>query len=184
MNDLPLVKNLRSHIIFQTQDQEEEVFHQDDLIELFPYGLNVDGNRPFLLLKDVSHHYTLPVAVNPLEAGMTLSQSNHSVAPVTPHRFTELLLESLNLEVKQCVFVEIKGAHQYVRLYIAGHPTQTSLKLRADEAMSLCLHLRVPLFASKAFIGKSQVMAAQIESLPQDLHLTVGINDKRPTYLN
>lgn len=183
MNDLPLVKGLQAQIIFQTQDQEEETFHQDDLIELFPFGLNVDGGRPFLLLKDQTHHYTLPVAINPLEAGMTLGQS-HSASPVTPHRFTELMLESLEIQVKQCVFVEIKGAHQYVRLYIAGHPRRNSIKLRADEAMSLCLQLRVPLFATKAFIGKSQVMAAQMQALTQQGEVNVQLSERRPVYLN
>lgn len=35
------------------QAVEEEVFHQQDLVQLFPYGLSVttDVNRPFLLLR-------------------------------------------------------------------------------------------------------------------------------------
>lgn len=153
-------------IIFQTQDQEEEVFHQDDLIRLFPFGLNLtpDMARPFLLFKDEALEYTLPVAVNPLEAGITLNQSSKSVTPATPHRFSGHLLESLGIKIQQCVFVEIKGVHQYVRLYFSGHPKVNSLKVQADEAMSLCLYLNVPIFATKAFIGKSRVMSAQVES--------------------
>ncbi len=156
-------------IFFQSQDQKEEVFHQEDLIELSPYGMSVDVARPFLLLQDKKREHTLPVALNPLEAGVTLSQANRAMAPVTTHRFNEVLMESLNIKIKQCVFVEIKGVHQYVRLYLTGHPTLNSFKLRADEAMSLCLYLSVPFFATRAFIAKSKVMNTQIEGMNRDL---------------
>lgn len=155
-----------SQIVFQSQDQEEEIFHQKDLIQLFPYGLNLTADlaRPFLLMKDASHEHTLPVAVNPLEAGIALNQNSLSLTPSTPHRFTVHLLDSLGIKIQQCVFVEIKGVHQYVRLYLSGHPGLSSLKVQADEAMSLCLFLEVPIFATRSFITKSRVMSAQIES--------------------
>lgn len=186
MKDFGDIKHLKTNIIFQTQDLEEEVFHQDDLMEMFPYGLNIDSTRPTLLLKDESHHYTLPVALNPLEAGMTLNQSQNQHTPngPNPHRFLQALMENLQVEIKQCVFVEIKGAHQYVRLYLSGHPSLTSLKIRADEAMSLCVHFRIPIFASKAFIGKSLVMTAQVENGGHGLGaLNVSLLEKKPPFL-
>ncbi len=155
-------------ITFQSQDQEEESFHQSDLIELVPYGMSVDVNRPFLLLHDKKHEHTLPVALNPLEAGVALSQANRHNAPITTHKFTQNLLKSLNIQIRQCVFVEIKGVHQYVRLYMTGHTGMSSMKLRADEAMSLCLYLEVPLFATKAFIAKSKIMSAEVQSMERD----------------
>lgn len=152
---------------FAATQSEEEVFHQDDLVRLVPFGLSLstDSQRPFLLFKDPSGEHTLPVALNPLEAGVTLTQSSNGVAPTTPHRFTQMLLEGLGIEARQAVFVQIKGAHQYVRIYLSGHPLVSSLKLRADEAMSLCLHLGVPIFATPSFIRRSKVMTAEIEGL-------------------
>jgi len=155
--------------VFQNQDQEEETFHQKDLIQLFPFGVSfgTDPHRPFILLKDAQLEYTLPVPVNPLEAGLLINQSNKSGAPYSPHQVTLQLLKGLGIVVKQCVFVEIKGTLQFVRLYLSGHPSLTSFKIRADEALSLSLFLNCPIFATKNFIGKSKLMSAQLEGIAQ-----------------
>lgn len=73
--------SLTGKIIFSQPSQEEESFHQNDLVRLFPYGLSVstDAMRPFLLLKDEAHQYTLPVAVSPIDAGVALSQSDKEI---------------------------------------------------------------------------------------------------------
>ncbi|MBO9667856.1 MAG: bifunctional nuclease family protein [Bdellovibrio sp.] len=185
MKDLLDFDNLKSHIIFANETGDEETFHQADLVQLFPYGLSVttDVSRPFLLLKDEAHQYTLPVAVSPIEAGVALSQSNRSIAESTPHRFTQLLMASLDIEIKQAVFVEIKGANQYVRLYLSGHPKTNSIKLRADEAMSLCLHLGTPIFATKNFIGRSRVMNAEVDRNAPALQ-SLNLSGDRSGYLN
>lgn len=181
--DILDLNNLKAQIIFADESHDEETFHQEDLVRLFPYGLSVTGeiSRPFLLLKDESHAFTLPVAVSPIEAGVALSQSNKSIAESTPHKFTELLMQSLGIEVKQAVFVEIKGANQYVRLYLTGHPKTNSIKVRADEAMSLCLHLDTPIFATKNYIGRSKVMNATVES---NSHVLQNMSGDKPRYLN
>lgn len=185
MKEILDLSNARTQIIFRDESSEEEVFHQDDLVELFPYGLSVttDASRPFLLLKDTAHQYTLPVAVSPIEAGVALSQNNKAAPESSPHKFTSLLLNSMGIEIKQAVFVEIKGAHQLVRLYISGHPSMTSLKLRADEAMSLLIYLKVPVFATPSFIGRSKVMSTEIESSAQRLS-NIGSIEKGTGYLN
>lgn len=176
---------ISSQIIFAQPLLEEEVFHQNDLVQLFPYGLSVttDVTRPLLLLKDEAHVYTLPVAVSPIDAGVALSQSNKTTLESSPHKFTALLMQSLGVEVKQAVFVEIKGSHQYLRLYLSGNPQMSSIKLRADEAMSLCLYLDVPLFATKAFIGRSRVMSSELESGAQKSQ-NFGLFDKGSGYIN
>lgn len=185
MKDLFDFNNLKPQIIFSQESKEEEVFHQKDLIQLFPYGLSVttDAARPFLLLKDEAHQYTLPVAVTPIDAGVALSQSNKEYLQSSPHKFTALLMQSLGIEIKQAVFVEIKGSHQYVRLYLSGHLQMNSMKLRADEAMSLCLYLSIPLFATKSFIGRSQVMSAQVQNGTPKLQ-GFGMIEKGSSYLN
>lgn len=158
---------LHAEMVFQEQNEGEEVFHQQELIELQPYGVSLvpDAQRPFLIFRDATQQYTLPVFLNPLEAGITLTQSNKSIAPTTPHSFALELLKSLQIRVLQCVFVQIKGPHQYVRVYMQGHPSLNSLKLRADEVMSFVLQAGVPVFATKGFINKSKLLNAQIEGL-------------------
>ncbi|MNL22651.1 hypothetical protein D3C87_1440060 [compost metagenome] len=185
MKEILDLNSMKTQILFANETHEEESFHQKDLVRLFPYGLSVsaDVTRPFLLLKDEAHQYTLPVAVSPIEAGVSLAQSNRTILPSTPHKFSEMLMQALGLEIRQAVFVEIKGSHQYMRLYMSGNPAVTSLKLRADEAMSLCLYLNVPLYATKSFIGKSRVMTADIEASSQKIP-GMGSLDRGTGYLN
>lgn len=180
------LKNLLAKgLQFASNQEEEETFHQDDLIRLFPYGMSLatDSERPFLLLKDETQELTLPVALNPLEAGVALTQSNQAQNPATPHRFTTLLMESLSIVPKQCVFVQIKGAHQFVRIYIQGHPGANSIRLRADEAMSLCLHFGIPLYATRGFIQKSRLMTAEIEGLGRGLKGVPQIRQRNHVYI-
>lgn len=181
----PVIPSKVKGIIFN-QTQDEISFHQSDLIRLLPFGLSVsqDGGRPFLLLKDEKGVHTLPVAVNPLEAGVALSQSNHTLPPSTPHRFSSLMLKSLDIELLQCVFVQIKGAHQYVRVYFRGHKSLNSLKVRADEAMSFCLHQAIPIYATLDFINKSKVMSAEIQDMNQTFSKNKHLVIKNHSYLN
>ncbi|HWU44100.1 MAG TPA: hypothetical protein VN132_11700, partial [Bdellovibrio sp.] len=74
MKDLSNSKQLKAQIVFANESQDEETFHQKDLIRLFPYGLSMatETSRPLLLMKDEAHQYTLPVAVSPIEAGVAL----------------------------------------------------------------------------------------------------------------
>ncbi len=141
------------------------------MIKLIPYGIQIapDGHRPMLLLKDEKGELTLPVALNPLEAGVTLTQSNKSIAPVTPHKVTQILMEGLNLNFESCIFVELKGAHQYVRLNINGHPDLKFIKVRADEAMSFCLHFNVPMYASRNYIARSRVLTTDNRNKMQQI---------------
>jgi bifunctional DNase/RNase len=185
MKDILDPSKISARFIFAQESQEEETFHQSDLVQLFPYGVTLDGDatRPFLLLKDEAHVHTLPVAVSPIDAGVVLSQSNKMILESSPHKFTASLLQSLGIEIKQAVFVEIKGSSQYLRLYLSGHPGMSSIKLRADEAMSLCMFLEVPLFATKNFIGRSRVMSSQHESSAQKIK-NLDIFDKGSGYLN
>lgn len=160
---------------FSESQDEEETFHQNDLVQLFPFGLElgVDASRPILLLKDAGHQLTLPVSISPIEAGVALTQANHAAPPAGVHHFAELLMQSLGIQALQCVFVQVKGAHQFVRIYLSGHAATNSLKLRADEAMSLCLHLKIPIFATRKFIDRSRMLVADaapgpnVQVLPQ-----------------
>lgn len=176
---------LDSQIVFSTSLEEENTFAAKDLIRLKPFGLSVstDFARPFLLLKDEEHKYTLPVAVNPLEAGVALSQANKAVAPTTPHRFTEVLLESLHMQIEKCVFVELRGHFQFVRLFLKNHPAQESIKIRADEVMSLCLHLDIPIYATKEYIDRSRVMNAEMDGVSADIKAHPGIIQKNHPYI-
>lgn len=165
------MKDLTANFLFSKPQDERVDFEEKDLIELIPYGLSLsnEASRPFLILKDKMGEFTLPVGINQLEAGVTLTQSAHAAPPVTLHKFSEAMLSSLNINLERCVFVEIKGVHQYVRVYMQGHPMYSSLKFRADEVMSLCIHLKIPIFATKSYINRSKDMSAEIVGIAKSL---------------
>ncbi len=164
---------------------EENRFRMEDLVRLKPYGVTVGDTpqRPTLILKDESEMQVLPVPVTPLEAGLTVQQANLSTSPISPHRVCEKLLESLNLRIEKCVFVEIRNHLQYVRLYFEGHPSYGSMKVRADEAMSLCLHLGVPIFAAPQILKKSKIMQEENKMIMHDLRLNPGGLIKHHQYI-
>lgn len=167
--------------------QDEESFHQDDLIHLMPYGISVaaDLKNTFFFLKDKPQNLTLPVMVNPVEASLILAQLN--LAPdmqlAQPHRAMAVMLQTLGVELKQCVFVQTKGNRQLVRLYFAGNKSASSIKLYADQAMSLCIALRVPVFATLNFINKAKVVQVEGDSLSKNLIENQKLLLKNTTYL-
>jgi len=176
---------MKTDFLFSQQQDDKLSFFDQDLIELKPYGLslNNDTTRPFLILKDISGDYTLPVGISQIEAGVALSQASISQPTSTPHVFLEKLLLSLDIKVEKCVFIEISGHHQFVRIFMTGHPRYQSFKLRADEAMSLCIHLKTPFYATKAFINKSKVMTSQMTEQTVDLALQqLGLPGKKDLF--
>lgn len=177
--------NFSADILFSKPQDENVDFDEKDLVELFPFGLSLtnDSTRPFMILKDKQQEMALPVAINQIEAGVTLTQSANSTIPVSLHRFSESLLDSLNIKLERCIFVEIKGVHQYVRLYMSGHPQYHSMKFRADEVMSLCFHFKVPIFATKNFINRSKVMSAEIVEMAEGLQNNPLFLAKHHNYL-
>lgn len=177
--------NIIADVVFVKPQDEKVDFCEKDLVELFPYGLSLTNemSRPFMILKDKTGAHSLPVPVNQLEAGVALSQSSHSSLQATTHVFSEKILNSLDIKLERCIFVEIKGVHQYVRLYMSNHPQYQSLKFRADEVLSLCFHLKVPIFATKNFISRSKQMTAEIADLSRGIDQNPIIMAKNHAYL-
>jgi uncharacterized protein len=166
---------------------DEESFHQKDLIPLFPYGISVapDLKNTFFFLKDKEQNLTLPVLVNPIEASLILAQLN--LAPdmqlAQPHTALSTMLRTLGVGLLQCVFVQTKGNRQLVRLYFDGHKSASSIKIYADQAMSVCIALRVPIYATLSFINQSKVAQVQIEGLTKNLLENQKLLLKNTTYL-
>lgn len=176
---------IHADYLFSKPQDERVDFDDKDLILLKPYGLSLsnDAARPFLILKDVSGEYVLPVAINQLEAGVTLTQSANAALPVTMHKFSERLLKSLDITIERAVFVEIKGVHQFVRVYMNKHPQYQSMKFRADEVMSLCIHLKIPIFATISYINKSKVMSAEIVGIAKEIQENPSVLNRNHSYL-
>lgn len=179
MSENSFLKNLTADFVFSQAKDDKYDFYESDLVELKPFGLSLTNElaKPFMIFKDLkTEQLTLPVPLAPIEAGLTLAQSTTQNVPVAPHRFVEMLLGSLDIRIEKCIFMEIKGLNQYVRLFLVGHPKYNSMKVKATEALSLCIHLKVPFFATKEFIQKSKnmnvvpVQAAKTVEVASDAH--------------
>lgn len=175
----------KTQFLFESSDFAEGDLFEKDLLKLVPYGLQIatDGSRPVLLLKDEKNQHTMPVTMNAIEAGVALTQSNPTTVPTTPHKVLENLLQSLSLRIESCVFVEIRASQQFVLLKLQNHPGQESLKMRAEEAMSVCLHLNVPIYATAAFMARSRVLAAEAENIAKTLALNPEVLKSQQKYI-
>lgn len=174
------------HFLFKEALEENNELVEKDLIQVNAYCLSVHSEmgQPVLILKATERDLTLPIPINPLEAGVTLAQSNKSVAPVSPHKVTSALLKALGMSIEKCVFVEVKNSNQYVKLFVNGHPKLRALKFKAEEVLSLCLYLEVPLYTTKEFISCSRVMIAEIDEQRKELINNPEIFIKNHLYMN
>jgi bifunctional DNase/RNase len=172
-------------VTFSSDMFEENKIKDEDLIKLSPYGvsLNTDPNRPTMLFKDESGKYVLPVCINSLEAGVTLSQSTQTLVPITPHKFTGWLMNTLNIQIAKVIFVEIKGSFQYVRVFLEGHPNYGSVKMRAEEVISMCLHMNADFFATKTFIERSKKLSVELGNLKEGIRVNPHLFVKNTPYM-
>lgn len=141
-------------------------------IELAPLGVQImgEGLLPVLLLKERdTGEMRLPVPLSPLEAGLTLGQTQPDLELAGPHKGTAAIFDSLGLKITKASFEDIQGQKQLLRLHFENHPHLQSLLVPAAGALSLCLALKVPVYASKEFIRRSQEMASELQGLAQDL---------------
>lgn len=172
-------------IVYSSEHFEENSFSDDELVLLEAYAVSVNSEpeRPTLLLRDESKSFVLPVPLTPLETGISLAQMNVNSLGTSPHTLLAKLLESFSVQIERCVFVEIKGAHQFVRVYFEGHPQMGSMKFKAEEVMSAMLHLKVPIFATKKIISKSRMLSAEMQTLAQGLMLNPTMLGRHHPYL-
>jgi len=158
---------------------------QADEIELFPYGvtLGADHQRPILILKDESCNITVPVWLSPVEAGIAITQNNGKAAASSPHALSFKVLEDLGIEPVKCVLTEVKGHHQFVEVFFKGSRKLKSLSVRADQAVSFCLHARVQFFCKKEFIESCRELELEQIGLENQLVGKPGVMKNKHPYL-
>ena len=150
-------------------------------IELFPHGISVgsDIGRPVLVLKDKNGIEVLPVWMHPLDAGVALAELSNG-SGISPHAVTRRVLESLNVRLESCSFVDLVGHHQFVQLALeplkadlqapgTAKPAKKMLRVRADEAMSFCLQARARFFSTRAYMLRCRALDTDLSHLEQNL---------------
>jgi hypothetical protein len=104
----------------------------------------------------------------------------------SPHRFAEMLLSRLNIHIEKCVFIEIKNHSQFVKLIVKGETLYSQpeeFKLRAEEAMSLCVYHKIPIYATRAFAMNSRILHAEVDASEKNMFMGRQMVDRTTTYL-
>lgn len=159
-----------------------------ELLRLEPFGVTVgiDDQRPLMLFRVQGTERVMPVWLSPIEAGIAVSQHHHRGSAQSPHDLALRVLDDVGLEVDRCVFEEVRGHHQYVRVFFK--PQRASRKprevsCRAEQAISFCLQGGAQFFTRPECVQQSQEM--NVEMLTSDLHKPRDRGDKnRQKYLN
>lgn len=132
------------------------------LIELKPIGINVTGatSKPLLLLKDTTGELSMPLPISALDAGVLMQQTGKGTTLSSPHHITEQILNFAGLKFERCVFTEFKNNCLYCRLELQE---EKALETKAEHAVSLCLYLNIPMFATRDLIWKARNQAAETQ---------------------
>ena len=140
---------------------EQALSSNEDWVELFPYGVSVASSegRPVLILKDRREESALPVWLHP----SALGQGEEA------HEFTRHLLAAFKVRVTHCQINEINGHRQYATIYFEGHPTVTSLRVRADLSMSFCLAVKARFYSTRTFMMRCRDVDAEMMKLEHRL---------------
>lgn len=148
--------------------------HGPEWLTMVPSGVMIlpGDARPVFLLKHEASGETLPVWMGPLDASVALQELGQG-GQGSPHAVTKQILAQLGVTVGRCYFVERIGHHQFVHLHLA---TATGIELpgspfrvRADEAISFSLAMKVHFFSTKEFIAQCRVLNQELEKLQEGL---------------
>ena len=151
-------------------------------IELFPYAISMGAvqRRPILIFRDKAETMSLPIWLNQIEASIAALDLNKST---NLHALSIKLLESASIQITRCEFIEIQGHHQFVRLALAGHPKFKELRVRADEAIPICMGLKARFFSTAEFIMQCRDLDIALLGIEQSLNLQPEIGSKRHPYM-
>lgn len=140
------------------------------MLRLKPFALQMspDDRTPLLLLRDEEQTQVLPVSLSPIEAGVTIAQSNPSLAPVSPHKASASILQTFGLKVAGCVFSEIRSQQQWVTLQVESDFGLRQISVRAAEAMSFCLFSEVPIWGSAQYAARSRGLVQELQGALAD----------------
>ncbi len=129
-----------------------------EFFEFLPIGLALSEghSKPVLLMRAPETQMLLSIPLHPLEAGLTLTQSQREREMAPAHRMIRRILDSFHLKLDMCVFTEIRGYIHHVTLFFGNNKEAKTLTVRAEEALSMCLAHNTRIFASRDYVEASR----------------------------
>lgn len=162
------------------------ILKREGLIELEPLGIapSMEVSRPLMLFREIDGSRVLPVWLSHLDAGIAVIQAHSKSKDPSPHQFTRDLLQALQMELEACVFEEVVGHHQFVRVHFGGSRKVKELKTRADHVISLCLHTGCRFFTTVEVLKKSQDVDTEMTQTATSLKAAPVLARNPHPYLN
>lgn len=144
------------------QSSHSEISVSQPLIEFKPYGLAMGPleTRPVFLLKSLVGDLILPIWLNQKEAVDSLGGAQGTLQ--SPHIITEHLFKKLKCQLSSVNFIELEGATQWVELKGYSGSEAFVIRERATTALALCLHFKVPFYASEEFVQSCRNIEANL----------------------
>lgn len=154
-------------------------------VEVEPISVTagMDSSRPVMIFREVKGTATLPVWLSPLDAGIAIVQDHTRSPASSPHDLAAKVFEKLELRLEKCFFNEMRGHHQFVKLQFAGSNQLSQLELRADQAISFCLHAGAKFFSTREFMGVCRDQDAQLLDVSHQMKRQPGLNRNPHPYL-
>lgn len=138
-----------------------------NLIQVFPVGISVSNTpeRPVLIFKDKSEKHVLPVWLDHVDAGLVMADSSQKTRQSGVHHAVLKTFEAFGIKVEKVIFDEVVGHQQFVNVFFTQKKDVKEVRLRAAEAMSLCLKSGAEFFATVDVMDKSREIDMTLASM-------------------
>lgn len=154
---------------------------KEEWIELKPYGLatSLDPSRPMMLFRSLDEEYTVGVPLSPIEASISIAQSEIGGAGASPHELSIRALTELGIVPKKCLFKRVAGQFLYVDIEFSGNDSLKKVECRVDESLSFCLRANTKFFCTRKLLMEMKELEASALQISQDYR-----NESNPIWSN
>jgi bifunctional DNase/RNase len=153
---------------------DAKLISKDDVIELEAFGLTagMERARPVILFREKGGEAVLPVWMSPLDAEIALTLSSGKSPSSSPYLVSLAIFERLGVKIETCHFRDLKGHQQYVEVNLSGSRKLKTVRVRADQAISMCLQAKARFFCTRDFIRQCREVEAELAEMQ------VGLNSQ------
>ena len=129
------------------------------LVEVFGVRVEMPGNQPIVLLREVSGDRYLPIWVGSAEASaISLAQQGIEAArPLTIDLLIKLL-DQTNTVLKQIEVSQLVDGIFYADLVFED---DTRISARPSDAIALALKLNIPIFSAESVLNQAGITIAE-----------------------
>lgn len=129
------------------------------LVEVFGVRVEMPGNQPIVLLREVSGDRYLPIWVGSAEASaISLAQQGIEAArPLTIDLLIKLL-EQTNTVLQQIEVSQLVDGIFYADLVFED---DTRISARPSDAIALALKLNIPIFSAESVLNQAGIIIAE-----------------------